>query len=58
VYDEGMFENVSITDDVQYEERDVGASLSLQIEQDLQFWCNIQNEEECAELKDKHGLSF
>jgi hypothetical protein len=50
--------SLKITDDVQYEEREVGASLSLQIQQDLQLWCNIQNEEECAELKDKLGLPF
>jgi hypothetical protein len=58
VCDEGEFEDVSLTDDVHFEEQDVGATLPLQMQQNLHVWCNFPNQQGCVELKDDLCLNF
>jgi hypothetical protein len=42
VCDEGEFEDVSLSDDMHFEEQDVGATSPLQMQQNLHMWCNSQ----------------
>jgi hypothetical protein len=58
VCDEGEFEDVSLTDDMHFEERDVGATSPLQMQQNLHVWYNIPNQQECVDLKDDLCFPF